>query len=249
MADSTQQLIRREITARQEFVARVLTNPRLINSDDAGGTDPQWVVDLDIGSSRSVKKVQIKASGSGSYFYAQLNQTVLVRKTAFGRLLVIGPGDLSRSTETVTFYDLDTQLQTGQEFVGFTRVFAPFEFYQGTKAMKGTPDLTFAATGNTITRATGDWTTAIGGDGFSAADTIRVSRSSSNNNDLLIDSLTATVLTINVGTPVVNESLVDPAEKTISIGVLGSSAWGNDGDITPNFEFPRSEIVQATSAA
>ena len=74
--------------------------------------------------------------------------------------------------------------------------------YFTTKAVTGSPSLTFAAAGNTVTRSTGSFVT----DGFVVGDTVSISGSVSNNtNGRALTGVTATVLTFASG--VVNETV------------------------------------------
>jgi hypothetical protein len=76
--------------------------------------------------------------------------------------------------------------------------------------MTGAPALTFAATGHTITRATGSWIT----DGFQTGDLVTVAGSTANNGVVGACTVTsATVLTFSAG--VVNES--DTAGSTTTV--------------------------------
>lgn len=73
------------------------------------------------------------------------------------------------------------------------------------KTMTGTPALTFAATGNTITRASGSWLA----DGFLVGDVATVAGTSNNNGSKPITGVTATVLTFASG--IVNEGPITAA--------------------------------------
>lgn len=231
------QLIRREIIARDRtFVAQVLSNPALLDFDQSVGVGgPVWAVDLDVGGGRVVKKVPVKASGSGTRFYAQLGQTVKVERTALGRLFVVAPGDASLGQLVSTSYSLETGDPVTSGNTGFVRVFFPFEFYQGPTAMKGNPGVTFAAAGNTITRQAQGLNPAgsFVDDGFVNGQTIQIGRASLlNNGSTTITNVTATVLTVAA-------SLFDEGPLlSVTIGVAGSSLWSFG---TPFF-FPYSQL-------
>ena len=215
------QLIRREIISRErEFVATVISNPSMVDFDQSASGAPTWVVDLDIGGNRPAKNVPIKASGSGDRFYAQLGQTVLVRRTALGRLYVIGPGDRTAGSLVETVYSLETGNPSTVTTTEFVRRFFPLEYYQGT-AMLGNPTVTFAveAGDDSITRSAGSFID----DGFSIGQQIRVMRSTLNDAVFTLTGVTA--LQLLVSTALQNEG---PIVGGVTIGVVGTSRW-NDG--------------------
>lgn len=235
---ANKQFVRREIIARErDFVALVISQPRLIDFDQTVDGAPIWSCDLDIGGNRVVKNVPIKPNGAGSRFYAQLNQTVLVRRTALGRLFVISPGDRVLGPRNTTSYSLETGDQVTAGTESFTREFFPFEFYMGPTAMKGNPVVTFAQTGgnDTITRATGDWAA----DGFVVTNTVRIGGTTINDGVITIAALpSATVL--ETADTLFNEGPKDNVSVGVTSGGLGSSLW-NDG-VTG---FPLSRLVDS----
>jgi hypothetical protein len=216
--DSLKGLIRREIIGRErEFAATVVTGPRLVDFDLSSNGAPQWAVDLDIGADRIVKNVPVKGGGSGNRFFAQFGQTVMVRRTALGRLLVIGPGDRVAAARNTTTYSLETSAQTASATVAFSRVFFPFESFMGPQALKGNPNITIAAAGDTLTRDAGSWLV----DGFANLDSCRLAGT------LLNDG----VVTVN-GTPsatvlAVSEALTDEGSQSgVTLIVEGTGLWG-----------------------
>jgi hypothetical protein len=81
-----------------------------------------------------------------------------------------------------------------------------------TKRMTGTPTLTFAATGKTVTRSSGSWLA----DELAVGDVVSISGSTSNNVTSAITALTATVMTLGGAT------LVDEGPKA-GCSVVGSA--------------------------
>jgi hypothetical protein len=223
------QLIRREVIGRErEFVATVITNPRLKDQDQSGDGSPNWVCDLDLGGNRPAKNIPIKASGGGNRFYAQLNQTVMVRRTALGRLYVIGPGDRAIGTLTTTSYSLESGDPITAGTTGFSREPFPLEFYMGANAMKGNPSVTFSAGGGTMTRATGDFLAdgLNNGTGRIGGATIL------NAGEVTITNVTTLVLTIS--TTLFDEGPLDG----VTVGKIGTSRWA---DTLTSWPFSRLE--------
>jgi hypothetical protein len=90
------------------------------------------------------------------------------------------------------------------------------------RQMTGAPALTFAATGHTVTRATGSWIT----DGFVTGDVVTIAGSTSNNGSLGTCTVTsATVLTFASG--VVNES--DSAGSPTTVTSSPSMTFASSG--------------------
>lgn len=236
MGSSLTQFIRSEIIGREfEFIATVISEPQLIHFDLSGPSEskgaPTWVVDLEIGGNRPALNIPIKASGSGSNFYAQLGQTVKVRRTALGRMFVVGPGDTTIATKNTNFYDLVTQstIPDSTQATGFSRQILPFEFYMGPTAMKGNPVVDFNVIGgdDTIFRESGDFVV----DGFLAGQTVQVGGSSSNDGTVLLSNVTTTTLSTT-------QTLVDEQDvSNVTIGVLGTSLWNDPAG--PFFPFSR----------
>ncbi|MGB5810124.1 MAG: hypothetical protein WBG86_06310 [Polyangiales bacterium] len=230
---SLKRFVRREIIGREKvFVARVISDPVLIDFDESVLGAPVWVVDLDIGGNRPVKNVPIKADGSGGRFYAQLNQTVQVRRTALGRMYVVGPGDVSIASLTDQVYDLNTLQPGASTDTGFTREFEPFRFYQGPASVLGNPDITFAVEGgdDSITRSSGSYIV----DGFVIGQTIEIQRTTANDGQLTVTAVSA--LVVNVSETLVNEGPV----SSIGMGAIGTSLWADNQTF-----FPFSRLVDA----
>lgn len=100
-------------------------------------------------------------------------------------------GDVSVLDDEITITDHGYETGDGPLFLS-----------PGTVALQGGPDLTFAdADPDTITRSAGSWIA----DGFVAGMVITVSGSASNDGTFTIDSLTATVLTLDAGDTLVAE--------------------------------------------
>lgn len=101
--------------------------------------------------------------------------------------------------------------------------------------MSGNPAVTFtdSGTADTITRSTGSWIT----DGFTNGDHISVKFSASNNNELVIATVTATVLTLVNTSPLVNEGPV----TGVQISVPGGSYYGIHASVARECIFTASE--------
>lgn len=123
---SIQRLIRREVGAQAEtFVGTVVSELRLIDFDGSGGG--VWVCDVEAGGNNVLRDVPVKAQVNR--FYAQLGQTVTIKRTAKGRIEIIGPGErLSGELETIA-YNLETQVGGTPVDSGFSFERVPFSFY------------------------------------------------------------------------------------------------------------------------
>ena len=229
------QLIRREFLARKELlVGTVIGAPRAVRFDgNVPGAGVMWVCDLDIGSNRPLFNVPIKGGSDGSRFYANLSQTVVCRRNLLGRWQVIGPGDRKAAATVTKSYDLTTELVTATATRSFTTVIDPFEYYMGSQAMKGNPNVTFDLVGgsdDTMTRDAGSFIV----DGFSSGDDVRIA-SPLNAGDYTINTVAALVCGF-AGDVFVDEGPVKP----VTMGVLRTSLWNNGSD-----SFPSRRIVDA----
>jgi len=103
----TQQLISRDIRARQELRrGTVLSNPRRVNFDPSQITSNLYVVDVDIGGRRPIRNVPVKSSsGNGGRAYAQRGKAVEIQRNAGGRWIVIGPADRVSSVGNTVLFD------------------------------------------------------------------------------------------------------------------------------------------------
>ena len=213
------QAIRREIQARTEtLVGTVVSNQALIAYDASVSGGETWVVDVDIGSNRILKDVPIKA-GTRGRFFAQLGQSVALRRNLLGRFDIVGPADRVRSGGVLTTYNPNAGAAGAAAQTGFQAVLRPLEWYQGAQAMRGAPALTFAAAGNTITRLDAGSFIA---DGLLAGQVLRVAGSASNNGTKTPTIVAASVLTFASG--IVNESA---AAGRVSIARDGTSRWAD----------------------
>jgi hypothetical protein len=121
-----QKFVRREIgNKRATRVATVISEMRITDFD--GQSSGVWVVDLEVGSSRPMVNVPVKADKNR--FYAQLGQSVEIRRNAHGRWEVVGPGDHIAATMVVRTYDLETQTQQSTANAGFSFNRVPFSYY------------------------------------------------------------------------------------------------------------------------
>ncbi len=158
MSNITQQLIERDIRARQEIRrGTVLTEIRLLDYNPGGNTlerNPVWVVDVDIGASRPVRNVIVKSpTGRGGREFASFGKAVEIQRNAGGRWIVIGTSDRIRNTTTIQTLNETTNLSTDGAAEGFTFVRRPYDFYllNGTYGSAGYGDtFTADADGNEV---------------------------------------------------------------------------------------------------
>lgn len=128
--------VRREVLARREaIVGRVVSHLRLTTFDGSPGGGPTWVVDVDAGDGRRVlRDVPVKAGADGARFYAQLGQSVLLRRNAAGRFDVVGPADRVPAPAVAKEYDPATGAEVSSATEGLTTTVEPFTHLQGTGA-------------------------------------------------------------------------------------------------------------------
>lgn len=132
------ELITREIRSKEQTITgTVIRRREMKNFDQSAGGSPVWVCDVEIGSNRFLKNVPIKAGSDGSRFYADLGQTVQLKRNALGRFQVIAPGDRASAVEVTKFYDPLTGAETAEELEGFSFQVVAFEYYEGPTS--GTP--------------------------------------------------------------------------------------------------------------
>lgn len=127
----TQQLISRDIRARQETRrGTVLTEPRLLNYDTAAIDRTVFVVDVDIGASRPVRDVVVKSSsGQGGRAYAQVGKAIEIQRNQGGRWLAIGAADRVRSVGKLQEFDEVTGSFSAAVPDGYTSRRRPYDFY------------------------------------------------------------------------------------------------------------------------
>jgi hypothetical protein len=180
---SIRELAREEIIAREQtIIGTVVRQRQLTEFDGSGGGAPCWVVDVDIGATRLVKDVPVKGGSGLRRTYADVGQTVALRRNALGRFDVIGPGDRVIGIRKTTGYNLATGASAAQPDEGYTTQIEPYSFYQGPTVFKsGTDQVTFTqvpAADDTLDRVgPGSWTV----DGFVAGKWIFVAGTVSNN--------------------------------------------------------------------
>ncbi|MGH3995846.1 MAG: hypothetical protein ACRDTJ_00095 [Pseudonocardiaceae bacterium] len=127
MSSNLKKLIRREVdTQRQTLVGRVISEMRIADVD--GNGSGVFVCQVEIGANRRLIDVPVKSQRGRNF--AQLGQTVLLRRNAQGRYEVIGPGDRISTPVEIRTYDLATQVNTGSTDFGFSYQRVPFDFYQ-----------------------------------------------------------------------------------------------------------------------
>jgi len=123
------QLIKKQIDfQRSERVGTVLSPIKQIDGSSLGSS-PINVVDIDIGSNRVLKDVLIKASGSGSYFYAEVGSSVILHKNTKGLYDVIGPADRIVAVKQVNTYDFGILTPTSTENSGFSYIRRPYSYF------------------------------------------------------------------------------------------------------------------------
>ena len=191
---SARELIRQEIIAREQtIVGKVVRGKRLVEFD---GSHPVWVVDVDIGAEKLLKKVPVKGGSTLKRSYADVGQTVTLRRNALGRFDVVSPGDRVAGITKTKSYDYSTGTPTVLPDIGFGYQIESYDYYQGPRnVMAAGETVTFLLVGlgnDTLTRSgPGSWVT----DGFSATKYIIVSGSVSNDGSYgPIVSASATVL-------------------------------------------------------
>jgi hypothetical protein len=234
------QLIRREFLARKELlVGTVIGSIRPDRfDDDQPGAGVMWVVDIEIGSNRPLLNVPVKSAGDGGRFYANLGQTVLLRRSLLGRYMVVGPGDRVSGQLTTTEYDLTTEGAVASSALGFSAQVDPFEFYMGARSMKGNPSVTFdnQVGDDRLDRATGSFTD----DGFLPGQSVRIT-SPLNTGTFSINTVGALTLSF-IGDPFVDEGPL----TGVRIGVTGTSRWSNGVDGFPSRRILNAQGVRIT---
>lgn len=119
-------LIRREMNTQKEtIVGTVLTESRIVDFDGMGSG--VFVTDVEVGSNNFLSDVPIKANQNR--FYAQVGQTVLLRRNAQGRYEVTAPGDRVASPVTEKGYDLSDGSEQSSQDLGFLSERVPFSHY------------------------------------------------------------------------------------------------------------------------
>ena len=158
------QLIREEMDAREQtIIGTVVRQRRLIEFDGSVGGSPCWVVDVDIGSSRLVTYVPVKGGSGLRKTYADIGQSVVLRRNANGRFDVVGPGDRAMGIRKTKGYDLSDGSYIQGPDEGFSVRIESYDFYQGpTQFASATEQFTFnqiPAANDEITRpGPGSWT-------------------------------------------------------------------------------------------
>lgn len=135
----TQQLISRDIRARQEIRrGTVLSAPRRLNFDPSAITSNVYVVDVDLGGRRPIRNVPVKSvSGIGGRAYALPGKAVEIQRNAGGRWIVIGPADRVTSTGTVTVLDEAAGTTSVGVPIGFTSIPRFFDYWEAPENVWG----------------------------------------------------------------------------------------------------------------
>jgi len=124
---SVKQQISRELRrGRTKTRGRTTSDPYLHSIDPANKLYTTWVVDVDTGANRILKRVPIKANNRGRG-YARRCSPVFLERDARGRWQVIGPGDRVPQSGTKTLLNRATGATTPiADGVGF--VVAPVDY-------------------------------------------------------------------------------------------------------------------------
>lgn len=141
MSNATQQLVSRDIRARQEIRrGTVLTDPRRFNYDPSTLSSNVYVVDVDIGGRRPLRNVPVKSSsGIGGRAYALPGKAVEVQRNAGGRWIVIGPADRTSAIGSVTLLDEATGATSVGTPVGYTSVPRYWDYWEAADHVWGSP--------------------------------------------------------------------------------------------------------------
>lgn len=139
------------------------------------------------------------APRSASADWATARANLAAQLKQFRSIMLIGA--VQNSTEAGAYRDELNAYETANDRFVYGRCEIPDRLPLAAAShtsanMTGGPSVTFAevgATGDTITRAAGSFLA----DGFVAGDTVTISGTVSNNGDVVIDSLTATVITLD----------------------------------------------------
>lgn len=128
---TTQQLIDRDIRARQEFRrGTVLTDAKRTNFDLSGVTSTVFVVDVDIGASRPIRDVIVKsATGQGGRAYAQVGKPVDIQRNQGGRWFCTGSSDRTRAIGEVQEFDEATETFGASIDDGFSFTIRPYDYW------------------------------------------------------------------------------------------------------------------------
>ena len=220
MTQEINDLIRRSLKAKASTrIGTVMTTPVMFNMDNSAGGAPVWVVDVEIGSNRLLKNIPVKSGSDRSIEYAKRGMAVKLERTAYGRWVVVGPGDRVTAPLVIKHYDINTKVASSTVSRGFS-VFRPgIDYYQGLIHMVGAPTLTFdqvPAANDTISRDVGSWLD----DGFLNGQVIRVA-STINNNGTLTIAIDPTDLVLEF----TGDVLTDEVATQVSVAVDGASFW------------------------
>ena len=119
-------LIRREINRQREVkIGTVLTEPKLVDFDGMG--IGLWCIDVHFGGEDYLRNVPVKAVHSR--FFAQVGQTVALRKGAQGRWEAVGPGDRAIGSMVAKTYDLETRTEQTTGSIGFYSERVGLQYY------------------------------------------------------------------------------------------------------------------------
>ncbi len=114
---------------KETIQGTVLTDLHLVHYGNTG-LAAVWVCEVDVGGSRHLTDVPVKAGSNGEHFFAQRNQTVLLRRNTGGRYEIIGPGDKRQGIANVKTYSLGITAPSASVTRGFSSVPVPFDFYE-----------------------------------------------------------------------------------------------------------------------
>ena len=82
----------------------VLKNPKLV-LNNSGSTTNTWMTDVDVGGTKIIRRVLIKAASNGSRAYARRGQAVFLERNENGRWQIVAPADRAPSQAQVILVD------------------------------------------------------------------------------------------------------------------------------------------------
>jgi len=136
---SLRRLFRSEIDAQAPFLVGTVLSKKIVRDFNPPNNQPVAVVRVDIGKNRVLENVIVKGSSRrDGRFYANLGQSVLLRRNGQGRFEVVAPGDRVMKDAVVNEYTFGVTTPDTTANQGFSTVREPFSFYRGD--LPGTPN-------------------------------------------------------------------------------------------------------------
>lgn len=107
----------------------VLTDPELV-LNNSGGTTNTWMANVDVGGTKVIRRVLIKAASNGSRAYARRGQPVFLERNENGRWQIVAPADRGPSQAEVILVDqTQNNAQDAPVNEGLTTVAKPYSFF------------------------------------------------------------------------------------------------------------------------